>query len=70
MAALIAAWTSCPAASILRESSNWIEITEMPMPLTEVSWATPDICANCRSSGLATDDAMVSGLVPGNWAVT
>ncbi len=42
----------------------------MPIPLTEVSWATPDICANCRSSGLATEDAIVSGLVPGSWAVT
>ena len=30
----------------------------------------PGICANCRSSGCATDVAMVSGLAPGNVAVT
>ncbi len=29
----------------------------------------PGICANCRSSGCATEDAMVSGLAPGNVAV-
>ena len=45
-------------------------IEVVPIPLTEVSWVTPEICANWRSSGAATDDAMVSGLVPGNCAVT
>jgi hypothetical protein len=45
-------------------------IEVVPMPLTEVSWATPEICANWRSSGVAIEDAMVSGLVPGSCAVT
>jgi hypothetical protein len=30
----------------------------------------PGICANCRSSGCATDDAIVSGLAPGSDADT
>ena len=29
----------------------------------------PGICANCRSSGCATDEAIVSGLPPGRLAV-
>jgi hypothetical protein len=36
----------------------------------EVSWATPAICANWRSSGCATVAAMVSGLAPGSEAET
>ena len=42
----------------------------VPSTLDEVICATPGICANCRSSGWATEDAMVSGLAPGSWAVT
>ena len=30
----------------------------------------PGICANCRSSGCATEEAIVSGLAPGKVAVT
>ena len=37
-----------------------------PSALVEVICDTPEICANCRSSGCATDDAIVSGLAPGN----
>jgi hypothetical protein len=59
-----AACTSCPAASISRARSNWIEITDGG----ELGYAGH--LANCRSSGLATEEAIVSGLVPGNWAVT
>jgi hypothetical protein len=44
----------------------WVE----PIVLTEVSWLTPGICANCVSSGWATAEAMVSGLAPGSWADT
>ena len=41
-----------------------------PSTTTEVICATPAICANCRSSGCATEVAMVSGLAPGNLALT
>ena len=41
-----------------------------PIELVDVIWAMPGICAICRSSGCATDDAMVSGLAPGSEAWT
>ena len=41
-----------------------------PSALCDVSWVTPGICANCRSSGAATEEAMVSALAPWNVAVT
>ena len=65
LAALIAAWMSCAAASMLRLRSNCTVIWVCPSTLTEVSCATPGISANCRSSGCATEEAMVSGLAPG-----
>ncbi len=42
----------------------------VPRKLVEVSCATPGIWANCRSSGWATEEAMVSGLAPGRLALT
>ena len=39
-------------------------------PLVDVICETPGICANCRSSGCATDEAIVSGLAPGSDAET
>ena len=42
----------------------------VPSPLVEVIWARPGIAANCCSSGVATDDAIVSGLAPGSVADT
>ena len=45
-------------------------IVVAPSALNEVSWLTPGICANCRSSGAATDEAMVSALAPWKLAVT
>ena len=42
-------------------------IVVAPSALSEVIWVTPGICANCRSSGAATDEAMVSALAP--WQV-
>jgi hypothetical protein len=42
----------------------------VPRPLVEVIWPTPAICANWRSSGVATAEAMVSGLAPGSAADT
>ena len=41
-----------------------------PSELVEVIWVMPGICANCRSSGCATEEAMVSGLAPGRLAET
>ena len=41
-----------------------------PRALDEVSCDTPEICENCRSSGCATDEAIVSGLAPGRLALT
>ena len=38
--------------------------------LDDVISVTEAIRPNCRSSGVATDDAMVSGLAPGNAADT
>ena len=45
-------------------------IDDWPSTLTEVICATPEICANWRSSGCATVLAIVSGLAPGNLALT
>ena len=36
-----------------------------PRPLVEFIESMPAMVENCRSSGVATDDAMVSGLAPG-----
>jgi hypothetical protein len=36
-----------------------------PKKLVEVISVTPAMRPNCRSSGVATDDAIVSGLAPG-----
>ena len=38
--------------------------------LAEVNWVTPGICPNCRSSGAATDAAMVSALAPRSVTLT
>ena len=42
----------------------------LPRPLDEVISVTPAMRPNCRSSGVATDDAIVSGLAPGRPAET
>src|SRR6266850_5129458 len=41
-----------------------------PSPLEEVISVTPAMRPNWRSSGVATAEAMVSGLAPGNEALT
>src|SRR5580692_3310402 len=69
-AALMAACTSRAAASMLRLRSNCRTIPVEPSWLTEVIWLMPAIRPNWRSSGDATDDAMVSGLAPGRLAET
>ena len=42
----------------------------LPSWLDEVIWFTPAIRPNCRSSGVATADAMVCGSAPGSPAPT
>ncbi len=69
-AAVIAACTSCAAASTLRVSSNCKVIEVEPSVLVEVICVTPAIWPNWRSSGAATVAAIVSGLAPGNCAET
>src|SRR5256714_14395598 len=66
----MAAWTSCAAASMLRSSVNWSVMLVLPRLDEEVIWSTPAIVENCFSSGVATADAMVSGLAPGRLAFT
>src|SRR5690349_2476636 len=41
-----------------------------PSWLVDVIWLTPAMRPNCRSSGVATDEAIVSGLAPGSPALT
>ena len=55
---------------MLRLRSNWIVTAVDPSELVEVICAMPGICASCRSSGCATEEAMVSGLAPGRLAET
>src|ERR1700679_3690734 len=42
----------------------------LPRVLAEVISETPAIWPNCRSSGVATDDAIISALPPGRLALT
>ena len=51
-------------------SSNCRVIEVVPNALVEVMPSTPGMDVNSRSSGLATDAAIVSGLAPGKLAVT
>ncbi len=69
-AALTADCTSWAAASMLRPRSNCSTTWVWPIALLEVIWVTPGISDSCRSSGVATLEAMVSGLAPGRLAWT
>src|ERR1041385_8144945 len=69
-AAAMGACTSWPAASMLRSSANWIVIWVTPCALVEVIESMPAMVENCFSSGVATAEAIVSGLAPGRLAVT
>src|SRR5580698_7041379 len=69
-AAAMAAWTSRPAASTSRFRSNWSVMAVEPSTLVDVISVTPAIRPKRRSSGVATEDAMVSGLAPGKLADT
>ncbi len=69
-AALMAAWTSRAAASMSRSRSNCRVMPVEPEELFDVICVTPAIRPNCRSSGVATDEAIVSGSAPGKPAET
>ena len=45
-------------------------ICESPCALTEDIESMPEMVENCRSNGVATAEAMVSGLAPGRLAET
>ncbi len=62
--------TSCAAASSERSSENCSVMLVEPRELVEVIESRPGMVENCRSSGVATDAAMVSGLAPGRLAFT
>src|SRR5436309_14903887 len=66
----MAACTSRAAASIFRLRSNCKVIDVEPRELVEVISVTPAIRPNWRSSGVATAEAIVSGLAPGSPAET
>src|SRR4029079_12316106 len=66
----IIAWTSCAAPSIERSSVDCIVIDIQPRPDDDVMLSMPAIVENCFSSGVATADAIVSGLAPGRLAFT
>jgi len=70
MAAAIAVCTSTAAPSIFRLKSNWSVICVDPSEFTDVIESMPAMVVNCRSSGVATADAMVDGSAPGRLADT
>jgi hypothetical protein len=69
-AALIADWTSRAAPLMSRARSNCRATLVEPRKLAEVISVTAAIRPNWRSSGVATAEAMVSGLAPGSDAET
>ncbi len=62
--------TSCAAASRSRARSNCRVMVVTPWKLLEVMDEMPAMVENCFSRGVATAEAMVSGLAPGRLAVT
>ena len=70
MASAMAVCTSTAAPSRSRLRSNCSVIWLLPVELTEIMESSPAMPVNWRSSGVATADAMVSGLAPGRPADT
>ncbi len=64
-AAAIADCTSCAAASILRSSRKVSVIWVEPSTLTEFMESRPGMSEKFASSGVATEEAMVSAFAPG-----
>ena len=62
--------TSCAAASRLRLRLNCKVICVKPTPFDEVIESSPSMVENWRSIGVATEDAISSGLAPGRLALT
>src|SRR5271168_5230771 len=62
--------TSRAAASMLRLKSNCRVTLVLPRELDEVISVMPAIWPNCRSSGVATEEAMICALPPGRLAET
>src|ERR1700712_2408102 len=62
--------TSRAAPSMSRLRSNWMVTEVVPRLLEEVISVTPAMWPNWRSSGVATDEAMISALAPGRLALT
>ena len=69
-AAAMALCTSCAAASMLRLRLKTMVMFVRPSALVEVIESMPAMVLNCRSSGVATAAAMVSGLAPRRLAET
>src|SRR6266850_4630420 len=70
VASLMAVTTYTDAPSMLRVRSNWRVTWVAPSVLIEVIESRPAMALNCRSSTVATEDAMVDGDAPGRLAVT
>ncbi len=68
--AAMAACTSCAAASMFRLSANWSVIWVEPSVLVLLIESMPAIVESCCSSGVATAEAIVSGVAPGRLALT
>ncbi len=66
----MAACTSRAAALMSRFKSNCNVTLVLPRLLEDVISVTEAIRANWRSSGVATEEAMISGLAPGKPAFT
>ena len=66
----MAVCTSRAAPSRSRSRVNCRVMLVLPWPLVEVMESRPAMVENCFSSGVATAEAMVSGLAPGRLAVT
>src|SRR5581483_8591996 len=62
--------TSCAAASMLRFRVNCNVICVRPRVLVELMESRPAMVEKFFSSGVATEDAMVSALAPGRLALT
>src|SRR6185369_8479696 len=65
-----AACTSTAALSMSRSASNSSVTWVCPRVEDELITLTSEIVANCFSSGVATEEAMFSGLAPGRLALT
>ncbi len=68
--AAMADCVSCAAASMLRSSTNCMVMPRLPRTLEDDMESSPATVENWRSSGVATDAAIVSGLAPGSCACT